>query len=318
MAKFGFRLPDFPLDSSDSPTFHRQIRENMDAVAEGGFDSAWVADHFIPWATWKPEDEPTVECWTTLSHLSALYPDLTWGPIVFCQSYRNPAVLAKKVAALCAFIPGKFVFGIGAGWKDNEYRMYNFPFPKASVRIKQMEEQIEIAKRLWTEDHVTWEGEHYAVYDCVVSPKPDPLPPVMVGGGGEKLTLRVAAKHADWWNFQGGTIEYFQHKLNVLKGTATMLDGTSTRSHRAGRPRVSRSPIPRKRPRRLPGAAHSSTKKAPSTVPRTSSSRSSRIAKPPAATTSRSGWLTSRTLMASSGLPRKCCLHSGVPASFAL
>jgi alkanesulfonate monooxygenase SsuD/methylene tetrahydromethanopterin reductase-like flavin-dependent oxidoreductase (luciferase family) len=218
MAKFGFRLPDFPLDDSDSPTFHRQIRENMDAVAEGGFDSAWVADHFIPWATWKPEDAPTVECWTTLAHLSALYPDLTWGPIVLCQSYRNPAVLAKKVAALCAFIPGKFVFGIGAGWKDNEYRMYNFPFPKASVRIKQMEEQIEIAKRLWTEDRVTWEGEHYAVYDCVVSPKPDPVPPIMVGGGGEKLTLRVAAKHADWWNFQGGTIEFFQHKLNVLKG----------------------------------------------------------------------------------------------------
>jgi alkanesulfonate monooxygenase SsuD/methylene tetrahydromethanopterin reductase-like flavin-dependent oxidoreductase (luciferase family) len=218
MAKFGFRLPDFPLDNSDSPTFHRQIRENMDAVAEGGFDSAWVADHFIPWASWEPEESPTVECWTTLAHLSALYPDLTWGPIVLCQSYRNPAVVAKKVAAMCAFIPGKFVFGIGAGWKDNEYRMYNFPFPKASVRIKQMEEQIEIAKRLWTEYRVTWEGEHYAVYDCVVSPKPDPVPPVMVGGGGEKLTLRVAAKHADWWNFQGGTIDFFKHKLNVLKG----------------------------------------------------------------------------------------------------
>jgi alkanesulfonate monooxygenase SsuD/methylene tetrahydromethanopterin reductase-like flavin-dependent oxidoreductase (luciferase family) len=218
MAQFGFRLPDFPLDDSDSPAFHRQIRENMDAVAEGGFDSAWVADHFIPWATWKPEDSPTVECWTTLAHLSALYPDLTWGPIVLCQSYRNPAVLAKKVAALCAFIPGKFVFGIGAGWKDNEYRMYNFPFPKASVRIKQMEEQIEIAKRLWAEDRVTWEGEHYAVYDCVVSPKPDPVPPVMVGGGGEKLTLRVAARHADWWNFQGGTVDFFKHKLNVLRG----------------------------------------------------------------------------------------------------
>ncbi len=218
MAKFGFRMPDFPMDNADSPTFHRQMRENLDAVSEGGFDSAWVADHFIPWASWEPEESPTVECWTTIAHLSALYPDLTWGPIVLCQSYRNPAVLAKKVAALCAFIPGKFVFGIGAGWKDNEYRMYNFPFPKASVRIKQMEEQIEIAKRLWTEGRVTWEGEHYGVYDCIVSPKPDPVPPVMVGGGGEKLTLRVAAKHGDWWNFQGGSIDYFTHKLNVLKG----------------------------------------------------------------------------------------------------
>jgi alkanesulfonate monooxygenase SsuD/methylene tetrahydromethanopterin reductase-like flavin-dependent oxidoreductase (luciferase family) len=218
MVQFGFRLPDFPMDGSDSATFHQQIRDNVAAVDESGYDSAWIADHFVPWAEFMPVDAPTVECWTTLAHLSALHPRLTWGPIVLCQSYRNPAVTAKMAAAIAAYIPGKFVFGIGAGWKDDEYRMYNFPFPRASVRIHQMAEQIEIARRLWTEDRVTYEGEHYQVYDCVVSPKPDPLPPVMVGGGGEKITLRVAAEHADWWNFQGGTVEYFTHKLNVLKG----------------------------------------------------------------------------------------------------
>jgi alkanesulfonate monooxygenase SsuD/methylene tetrahydromethanopterin reductase-like flavin-dependent oxidoreductase (luciferase family) len=218
MAQFGFRLPEFPMDGSDSATFHRQVHENVAAVAESGYDSAWIADHFVPWADFKPVDAPTLECWTTLTRFSALFPNLTWGPIVLCQSYRNPAVTAKMAAAIAAFLPGKFVFGIGAGWKEDEYRMYNVPFPKASVRIHQMEEQIEIARRLWTEDRVTFEGRYYQVYDCVVSPRPDPVPPVMVGGGGEKFTLRAAAKYADWWNFQGGSIEFFQHKLNVLRG----------------------------------------------------------------------------------------------------
>lgn len=217
MVKFGFRMPSFPSDNSDRSTFQKQIRENLDAIVAGGYEGAWVSDHFIPWSDTEPVDSLTGECWTTLCHYSALYPQLTWGTIVLCHAYRNPAVTAKMAAALSAFIPGKFVFGIGAGWKENEYRMYNFPFPKASVRIKQMEEQVEIAKRLWTEDKVTYEGSYYQVYDCVVSPKPDPLPPIMIAGGGEKVMLRVVAKHADWWNFQGGTTDIFRHKLSTLQ-----------------------------------------------------------------------------------------------------
>lgn len=215
--EFGWRVPDFPTDGSDNPAFLRQIANTLEII-HGRFDSAWVADHVVPWAKWQAVDTPAVECWTTLTFLAARYPELTWGPIVLCQSYRNPALLAKMVANLCAFLPGKVVFGIGAGWKEDEYRAYNWPFPRPAARIQQLEETVEIAKRLWTADDVTFEGRHYAVRNAYLNPKPDPLPPIMIGGGGEQLTLKVVARHADWWNLPGGTRENYERKLGVLRG----------------------------------------------------------------------------------------------------
>jgi alkanesulfonate monooxygenase SsuD/methylene tetrahydromethanopterin reductase-like flavin-dependent oxidoreductase (luciferase family) len=213
---YGWRVPDFPTDGSDSATFLRQITETLDLV-HGSLDAAWVADHVVPWASWQAVDTPAIECWTTISFLAARYPELIWGPIVLCQSNRNPALLAKMVAQFCAFLPGKFIFGIGAGWKEDEYHAYNWPFPKPAVRIKQLEETVEIAKRLWREDDVTYEGQHYRVDHAYLDPKPDPIPPILIGGSGEQLTLRVVAKHADWWN-GGGTMENYRHKLDVLRG----------------------------------------------------------------------------------------------------
>ena len=214
--EFGWRVPDFPTDGSDSPTFLRQITATLDLI-HGRLDSAWVADHVVPWARWQAVETPTVECWTTLTFLAARYPELQWGQIVLCQSYRNPALLAKMVANLCAFLPGKVIFGIGAGWKEDEYRAYNWEFPAPAVRIRQLEETVEIARRLWTADDVTYTGRHYQVRNAYLNPKPDPLPPVMIGGGGEQLTLRVVARHADWWNLAGGTRENYVRKLGILR-----------------------------------------------------------------------------------------------------
>ncbi len=215
--EFGWRVPDFPTDGSDNPTFLRQTTETLDRI-RGRLDSAWVADHVVPWARWQAVDTPAVECWTTLTFLASRYPELTWGTIVLCQSYRNPALLAKMVANLCAFLPGKVVFGIGAGWKEDEYRAYNWEFPPPAVRIRQLEETVEICRRLWTADGVSYEGRHYRIENAYLQPKPDPLPPVMIGGGGEQLTLKVVARHADWWNISGGTRENYEHKLGVLRG----------------------------------------------------------------------------------------------------
>jgi alkanesulfonate monooxygenase SsuD/methylene tetrahydromethanopterin reductase-like flavin-dependent oxidoreductase (luciferase family) len=213
---FGWKTPEFPADGSDYATMIRQTTATLDLVADR-FDAAWVTDHMLPWARWQPVATPVAECWTTLTFLAARYPQLAWGTIVLCQSYRNPALLAKMVANLCAFIPGKVIFGIGAGWKEDEYRGYDWAFPRPAVRIQQLEETVEIAKRLWTDDAVTYEGRHYAVRDAYLNPKPEPLPPIMIGGGGEQLTLRVVAQHADWWN-GGGTRETYAHKLDVLRG----------------------------------------------------------------------------------------------------
>lgn len=213
--EFGWKVPEFPADGSDNAAMIRQTLETLDLVA-GRFDAAWVTDHVLPWARWQAVDTPVTECWTTLTFLASRYPNLPWGTVVLCQSYRNPALLAKMVANLCAYIPGKFIFGIGAGWKEDEYRAYNWEFPRPAVRIKQLEETVEIAKRLWTADHVTYEGQYYRIQDACLNPKPNPLPPIMIGGGGEQLTLRVVAKHADWWN-GGGAREAYAHKLDVLR-----------------------------------------------------------------------------------------------------
>lgn len=215
--EYGWRVPDFPTDGSDNPTFLAQIAASLDRV-RGRFDSAWVADHVVPWSKWQAIETPTVECWTTLTFLAARYPELTWGPIVLCQSYRNPALLAKMVANLSAFLPGKIVFGIGAGWKQGEYRAYGWPFPSAGTRLRQMTDTIVIARRLWTEDNVTYEGPEYQVHDAYLNPKPDPLPPIMIGGGGERTTLKIVAQHADWWNIPGGSRENYARKLEILRG----------------------------------------------------------------------------------------------------
>jgi len=214
--EFGWKVPEFPTDGSDAATLLQQTLTTLDLIGNR-FHSAWVTDHMVPWAKWQEVTTPTIECWTTLTFLASRYPDLTWGTIVLCQSYRNPALLAKMVANLCAYIPGKVVFGIGAGWKEDEYAAYNWPFPTPATRIRQLSETVEIAKRLWSEDDVTFAGREYHVTHAHLDPKPNPLPPVMIGGSGEQLTLKVVAQHADWWNGQG-TRETVAHKLEVLRG----------------------------------------------------------------------------------------------------
>ncbi len=113
---------------------------------------------------------------------------------------------------------GRFLFGIGAGWLEEEYRAYGFPYPKASVRIAQLEEAIQVVRLLWTQSPASFQGSYYTIEDAYCEPRPDPIPPLMIGGGGEKLTLRLVARHADWWNIPEGSAENYAHKLDVLRG----------------------------------------------------------------------------------------------------
>jgi alkanesulfonate monooxygenase SsuD/methylene tetrahydromethanopterin reductase-like flavin-dependent oxidoreductase (luciferase family) len=172
----------------------------------------------MPWAEWQSNDTPYLECATTIAYLAATYPTLKFGASVFCQSYRNPGLLAKMGANLQLLTGGRFLLGIGAGWMEEEYQAYNFDFPKPSVRIAQLEEAVQIVKKLWTESPASFEGTYYRIENAYCEPRPDPIPPLLIGGGGEQLTLRVVAKYADWWNIPGGTYENYAHKLDVLRG----------------------------------------------------------------------------------------------------
>jgi alkanesulfonate monooxygenase SsuD/methylene tetrahydromethanopterin reductase-like flavin-dependent oxidoreductase (luciferase family) len=216
--KFGLRVPDFPMDGSRGKTFTDQLIAFIDRL-QGSYDSAWVADHFVPWAGFMDPLTDTPECWTTLTYLAASLPEINFGTIVACQSYRNPALLAKMAATLQTFSGGRFIMGIGAGWKQDEYLAYGYDFPeKASTRLYQLEEAVQIIRAMWREPKANFQGKYYHVEDAVCEPKPNPLPPLMVGGGGKKITLRIAAQYADWWNFPGGSAEHYQELLDALRG----------------------------------------------------------------------------------------------------
>ena len=183
---------------------------------ELGFDSLWVYDHVhnVP----RPANEAVFECWTVMAAISQLTSRIRLGQMVGCTSYRNPALLAKITSTIDVISAGRLDWGIGAGWYENEYRSYGYEFPKPAQRIKMLEETVEIVTRMWTEPTATFKGEHYEVSRAYCDPKPlqQPRPPVLIGGGGEQLTLRVVAKHADSSNFGGNPVQW-EHKREVLK-----------------------------------------------------------------------------------------------------
>lgn len=170
----------------------------------------WFVDHL------QQGEMPYLECWTQLVHTSARFPNLTVGPIVLCQSYRNPGLLANMAATLQFLSGGKLIFGIGAGWKEDEYLAYDYAFPPPKVRLDQLEEALRVVTALWTGERVTVEGEHYRVTEAIALPAPDPRPPIMVGGNGDR-TVGIAARYADWWNADLATPDVFRQKLATLR-----------------------------------------------------------------------------------------------------
>lgn len=182
----------------------------LDQVA-APFDSLWYPDHV------QYGDNNVGEGWSLMMYSLARYPDKLHGHDVLCNSFRNPAHLAKMFATAQAISGGRMVMGIGAGWNEEEYKAYGWPFPSARVRIEQLAESIQIARAMWSETPVHFAGKHYTVDGAYCEPKPQPAPPIMVGGSGEKYLLRVVAQHADWWNYIYLDRETYIHKQNVLK-----------------------------------------------------------------------------------------------------
>ena len=192
------------------------IRDRAQLADRLGYHSLWVVDHM--WARGLP-DVDHLEAWTVMSSLAALTERLRIGTLVLCNSYRNPSLLAKMASSLDVVSGGRLEIGIGAGWMDEEYRGYGYPFPPAKVRIEQLEEALIIMKQLFTESRATFEGKYYSVDDAANSPKPvqKPHPPILIGGAGEKLLLRVVAQHANTWNCPNNAATELVHKIEVLK-----------------------------------------------------------------------------------------------------
>lgn len=217
--RFGAFIPQgWTLDLVDIPTErHWETMVGVAAMLEAGnFESGWVYDHFhtVPVAT----QEPTYEAWSLMAALAAATDNLRLGQMCTCNGYRPPAYLAHVAASIDVISGGRIEMGIGAGWFEEEFVAHGYEFPRASVRIGQLAEGIEVMKRMWTEDEAHFEGEYYRLQGAICRPKPvqEPHIPFWVAGGGEQLTLNVAARHASYTNF-AGTPEKFAHKSEVLR-----------------------------------------------------------------------------------------------------
>lgn len=173
-------------------------------VEDAGWDAAFVTDHFMPNLPDPVGD--TLECWTSLSGLAMVTRRMRIGTLVSGNTYRHPAVLAKMAANVDVMSGGRLVCGIGAAWQENEHVAYGIPFYTISERLGRLEEACQVLLALWTQDRVTFRGTYYQLDQAVLFPKPlqKPHPELLVGGGGEKLTLRIAAAYADHWNVWGG------------------------------------------------------------------------------------------------------------------
>lgn len=178
-----------------------------------GWDRVYVADHFMS----NDEDAggPMLECWAVVTALATAVPRVVIGTLVCGNTYRHPAVLAKQAATADVISGGRIVLGLGAGWQENEHQRYGIELPPVRERLDRFAEACAIVRGLTTQERTTFHGEHYRITDGPLEPKPVGPLPLLVGGGGEKRTLRIAAEHAQEWN-AWSTPEVFAHKSAVL------------------------------------------------------------------------------------------------------
>lgn len=191
---FGVRLPRFPPEGGPAA---REYYAGVLGGLSARFTTVWLDDHV------QFGDTPLDEAWVLLSYLAGAHPRFRYGHMVNCQSFRNPALLAKMAASLQHLTGGRFILGLGAGWHAEEHAAYNFPFAAPGARVEQLAETIEIVRALWTQAPATYHGKHYRIDQAYCSPRPAPPPPIMVGTGGRKA-LAVTARLADAWNWDYG------------------------------------------------------------------------------------------------------------------
>jgi alkanesulfonate monooxygenase SsuD/methylene tetrahydromethanopterin reductase-like flavin-dependent oxidoreductase (luciferase family) len=199
------------------PQIKRSWEETRAAALELeslGFHSLWLNDHLygVPMPT-----IPILEAWTALSAVGAITSKPELGLLVSPPGFRNPALHAKMAATLDHITGGRVIVGLGAGWFAQEFEGYGFPFPPARARLEQLAEAATIMKRMWTEEAPTFAGEHFRVDSVICQPRPTRRPPILIGGGGEKVLLRIVAEHADIWNNLAVNQGSLAGKIEVLK-----------------------------------------------------------------------------------------------------
>lgn len=206
--QLGFVIPSENREKWRRATLVDDLNRALDLI-EGHFDSAWMVDHL------QFGDMDVLEGFTALTFLSAYHPKLKFGNAVLCQSFRNPAHLAKMTATLQFMSGGRAVLGLGAGWHEEEFIAYGYDFPPASVRVDQLEEALQIIRSLWQEESTTFKGRYHRVIEARCEPRPDPLPPIMIGAFKRRM-LGLVARYADGWNVSSTSPARYRAMMDLL------------------------------------------------------------------------------------------------------
>jgi F420-dependent oxidoreductase-like protein len=215
--KFGIQHPNFSFDGEGTEIVE-SLRRLVTQAESSGFDSFWVMDHFHQIGNVGEPREPMLESWTTLSAMAGFTSRIRLGTMVTGIVYRHPSVLAKIGATLDVLSRGRLFMGIGAAWNKEEATAYGIPFPSTSERFQRLEEAVQIIRKMWTEQPASFAGKFYQVRDAHCNPQPiqKPHPPILIGGSGERKTLRIVAQYGDACNLFGSS-ETVKKKLAVLR-----------------------------------------------------------------------------------------------------
>jgi F420-dependent oxidoreductase-like protein len=216
---FGYHLPSYTHPDTSPETLFDRVVEQARAAEAAGFGLVTVMDHLYQIGGVGQVDEPMLEGWLTLAALARETERVRLGTLVTGVTYRNPALLAKQVTTLDTISGGRAVLGLGAAWNDVEHEGYGFDFPPVRERMDRLDEALAIIKAMFTEDRPSFHGEHYQIERALNVPRPVQQggPPILVGGGGEQRTLRIAAKYADMTHWFALGLDALKHKTEVLE-----------------------------------------------------------------------------------------------------
>jgi len=228
---FEYNIPVFagaPKEGStepvhrDTPMYERlnweTTKRGIEKAEELGFDAVWAPDHLL-----LGRNHAEYECWTLLSSIAGFTEEVNIGSLVLCNDYRNPALVAKMAATLDVISDGRLELGLGAGWHEPEYKAYGWEYRDGFERLMRLDESIRLIKRMWEagDEGASFDGDYYEIAGAYCEPNPiqDPRPPILVGGTGEEVTLKLVAKHADVWNTDvfNGDVESLRHLTNVIE-----------------------------------------------------------------------------------------------------
>jgi F420-dependent oxidoreductase-like protein len=203
------------IEGQDGLTWDRW-RRIIRTTEDSGFESLWRSDHFFPFA--EPRERSALETFISFVMVAEESERIRFGPLVASMTFRHPSLLARMAAQIDELSGGRFICGVGAGWNVPEHESFGLPFPGVGERMDRLDESIRVLKALWGEGPANFDGKHYQLKDAVCYPKPVQSPlPMLVGGSGEKRTLRIVAEHADEWNFVAGGVDIYKQKREVLE-----------------------------------------------------------------------------------------------------